>query len=118
MRYLILHRERALAAFALTYYCHVNCDREAHLQEISQLEDPRAQAGGKYGLRNGQTVKIPLEDGENRFFVGIYTQEKCIITPETVIEPGQEDVYYKIVTDFDGNKRISYRIEPMGKPEK
>lgn len=118
MRTLFLYRERALAAFALTYYCHMNRDREAHLSSLSAMADPRLSARGDYGIRNGQTIAIPIENTENRFFVGIYTQEKSIVTPEILIPAGSEDVYYKIITDYDGNKRIDFRVEAMEGPEK
>ena len=117
MRNLIIHRERALAAFALTYYVHVNRDREQHLQALSEMADSRLEARGDYGLRNGQTVKIPIEETGAMFFVGIYTQEKNHVSQQVSVEPGTEDVSFKIVTDFDGNKRLSFRIEPMEAPE-
>ena len=117
MRNLIIHRERALAAFALTYYVHINRDREQHLQDLSQMADPRLEARGDYGLRNGQTVKIPIEDSGTKFFIGIYTQEKNHVSLQVPVEPGTEDISFKIITDFDGNKRLSFRIEPMEAPE-
>lgn len=113
MRNLIIHRERALAAFALTYYVHVNKNREEHLSALSAMADPRLEARGDYGLRNGMTVKIPIDQGENWFFVGIYTQEKNHVSQQVPIGAGTEDVSFKIITDFDGNKRLSFRIEAV-----
>lgn len=112
MRNLVIHRERALAAFALTYFIHVDRDREQHLRDLAEMQDPRLEARGDYGLKNGQTVKIPIEETGTRFFVGIYTQEKNHVSLQVPVEQGTEDVYFKIVTDFDGNKRLSFRIEP------
>lgn len=112
MRNLVISRQRALAAFALTYYIHLNRDREQHLEELARMEDPRLEARGDYGLKNGQTVRIPIGAEGTRFFVGIYTQEKNHVSLQVPVEPGEEDVFYQIVTDFDGNKRLSFRIEP------
>ena len=117
MRNLIIHRERALAAFALTYYVHVNQNREQHLQDLAAMADPRLEARGDYGLSNGGTVKIPIDEGENRFFIGIYTQEKNHVSQEVPIGPGTGDVSFKIITDFDGNKRLSFRVAPVESPE-
>ncbi len=116
MRNLVIHRERALAAFALTYYIHLNRDRDQHLQALQQMADPRLEARGDYGLKNGQTVKIPIGEEGTRFFVGIYTQEKNHVSLQVPVEPGKEDVYFQIVTDFDGNKRLSFRIEAVNAP--
>lgn len=117
MRKLIIHRQRALAAFALTYFVHVNKDREAHLQELSQMENPRMKASGDFGLRNGQTVAIPMEETGGNFFVGIYTQERNHVSPQISIAPGTEDVAFEIITDFDGNKRLAFRLVPAELPE-
>ncbi len=111
MRNLILYRERALAAFALTYHCHVNRDRDAHMEALSHMADPRMEAKGDYGLRNGQTVSIPMEETGGSFFVGVYTQEKSYVSDAIAVPAGTEDVKYKIITDFDGNKRLSFRVE-------
>ena len=112
MRNLIIHRERALAAFALTYYCHVNRDRAAHLRELEEMEDPRTQARGDYGVRNGETIRIPMDEAGGKFFMGIYTQNTSHVSPEITVEPGTEDVCYMIVTDFDGERRLAFRILP------
>lgn len=111
MRYLILERERALAAFALTYYCHLNRDRQAHMEALSRMSDPRLEAQGDYGLKNGQTIRIPIEESEGQFFIGIYTQAKNHVSGQVPIPAGTEDVAYRIITDFDGNKRLAFRIE-------
>lgn len=111
MRYLILHRERALAAFALTYYCHLNRDRTVHMEALEQMAEPRLEARGDYGLKNGQTIKIPISQEENQFFIGIYTQQKNHVSGSVPIPAGETDVAYRILTDYDGDKRLSFRIE-------
>lgn len=111
MRYLILHRERALAAFALTYYCHLNRDRQKHMEDLSHMSDPRLEAQGDYGLKNGQTLKIPIDETEGQFFMGIYTQTKNHVSGQVPIPAGTEDVAYRIITDYDGDKRLAFRIE-------
>ena len=113
MRNLIIHRERALAAFALSYHIHVNRDREQHLRELEAMADPRLEAHGDYALRNGQTLKIPLEETGGSLFVGIYTQEKNHVSLPVPIPAGPEDIAFRIITDFDGNRRLSFRISPM-----
>lgn len=116
MRNLIIHRERALAAFALSYHIHVNRDREEHLRELDGMSDPRLEAHGDYALRNGQTLKLPMEETGGSFFVGIYTQEKNHVSLPVPVPAGSEDVAFRIITDFDGNKRLSFRIAPMETP--
>lgn len=113
MRELIIHRERALAAFALTYYVHINRDREAHLRALEAMADPRLEARGDYGLRNGQTLRIPMDQEGGSFFIGIYTQEKNHVSLPVPVPPGEADIAFRIITDFDGNKRLSFRIAPM-----
>ncbi len=117
MRYLILQRERALAAFALTYYCHLNRDRQAHMEQLQAMADPRLEATGDYGIKNGQTIRIPISEEENRFFMGIYTQTKNHVSGQVPVPAGTEDVTYRIITDYDGDKRLSFRIEPVSGTE-
>ena len=116
MRNLIIHRERALAAFALSYHIHVNRDREQHLRDLENLADPRLEARGDYALRNGQTLKIPMDESGGSFFVGIYTQEKNHVSLPVPVPPGSGDAAFRIITDFDGNKRLSFRVAPMEIP--
>ena len=113
MRNLIIHRERALAAFALSYHIHVNRDREEHLRALEAMADPRLEARGDYALKNGQTLKIPMDESGGSFFVGIYTQEKNHVSLPVPVPPGHEDAAFRIITDFDGNKRLSFRLAPM-----
>lgn len=115
MRHLILHRQRALACFAMKYCCILNRDREAFLRS-PEGQDPLALLGSGIGpvLRNGETVSIDIGDGGCTFFVAACLDGRNLVTDEVVIPPGTEDAAYVIRTDYDGYKRLSICVVPAG----
>ena len=115
MRHLILHRQRALACFAIKYHCILNQDREAFLCRL-QRQDPLAllEEASEYMLRNGETISIDISCEErSAFFVAVYLEKRNIVTQEIIIEPGGRDVSYEIRTDYDGNRRLDIGIVPQ-----
>ena len=113
MRRLIIHRERALACFAMKYHCIVNRDREEFLARLREEAQPvHLWDETEYALSNGQTVSIPIEDGGCRFFVVACLDGRDLATDEIAVVPGEEDVSFVVRTDYDGNRRLGIRLIP------
>lgn len=112
MRNLIVHRERALACFAMKYHVIVNEDREAFLRRLAEEEGSiHLWNSGGYALRNGETVSIPLGEEGGRFFVVACLDGRDIATDPISVPAGAEDVRCTVFTDFDGNKRLAIRAQ-------
>lgn len=113
MRKLILHRQKALACFAMKYHCIVNQDKECFLRELAALDQPvHLIDETDFALRNGETIALPLSEDGCRFFVVACLNGWDLPTNEIVVEPGTDDVFYTVVTDFDGNRRLRIYVEP------
>jgi hypothetical protein len=103
MRQLILHRERALAGFALLHYALVDRDKTEFLQELKKKPYTcRPEWGGDFALRNGETRRMELDEGEHTLFVAVYLESRLILTDVMSIPAGQEDAKFTIFTEFDG----------------
>lgn len=108
---LIVHRERALGAFALKYHCFFGQDREAFMQALEQVPmDERAQLPSDCTLKNGERVTVELGERGTCFFVAVYLESRTIVTPAVEVPPG--DSVYTIVTNFDRYLGLSLRVEP------
>lgn len=113
MRRLIIHRERALACFAMKYHCMINRDREEFLAQLREDTQPvHLWDEGEYALSNGQTISIPIEDRGCRFFVVACLDGRDLATDEVVVPPGEGDVSCLVRTDYDGNRRLGIRLIP------
>lgn len=113
MRNLILHRQKALACFAMKYHCIVNEDREAFLRELAASDQPvHLFDQTDRALRNGETITLPIPEEGCRFFVVACLNGWDLPTEDVVVPPGTSDVRYTVVTDFDGNRSLSLRILP------
>lgn len=113
MRKLILHRQRALACFAMKYHCVVNEDREAFLRDLAASDQPVHLWDRTDGvLRNGETAALSIPEEACRFFVVACLNGWDLPTEEVVLAPGTEDVFYTVITEFDGDRRLSLRLVP------
>ena len=107
---LIVHRERALGAFALKYHCFFGKDREAFLGLLEQTPlEERARIPSDCTLKNGEHVTVELGEQGTCFFVAVYLESRNIVTPLVEVPPG--DSLYTIVTDFDRYLGLSLRVE-------
>ncbi len=104
MRKLILHRQRALAAFAIRYHCFLNRAPQAVVHGASVDSD--------FSLRNGESVSRKIIEEGGSFRVAAYLESRAVI-PDTVIIPhGTDDAEYTIITDFDHYLGLSLRVVP------
>ena len=112
MRKLIVHRERALACFAMKYHCIVNEDREEFLRCLGE-EDASIHLWNSrgYSLRNGERISIPIGEEGCRFFVLACLDGRDIATETLFVPAGEEDAFCTVFTDFDGNKKLGIRAE-------
>ncbi len=104
MRRLIVHRARALACFAMPYYCIPGDDAAALCANTAE-----AKALG-IPVRNGQTVSVTIGTGEQPFFVAAFGENKTMTTGVAMVPSGTEDVHYTIITDYAGERRLSLRL--------
>lgn len=113
MRKLIVHRERALACFAMKYHCVVGRDREAFLRELAS-EEKSVHLWGETdrALKNGQTISLEVGEGATTLFVVACLDGRDMATEELAIPPGGEDRAFTVVTDYDGNRRLAIRLVP------
>jgi hypothetical protein len=108
MRQLIVHRERALAGFALLHYVLVDRDKKEFLQELQKKPYTcRPEWGGDFALRNGETRRVELDAGEHTLFVAVYLESRLILTDEMTIPAGEEDARFTIFTEFDGYHSVN-----------
>lgn len=106
---LTLLRQRALGGFALKYHCFFDRDREIFLRGLEQTPmEKRQQIPSDCTLKNGERVKVALNDQGISFFVVVYLESRTIVTPLVTAPPG--DSAYTIVTDFDKYRGLSLRI--------
>jgi hypothetical protein len=111
MRRIIIRRERALAAFALKYYCVFDRDSERFIAELeSNTATARFAHVGDVSLRNGETIRVNMDEEDHTFFVMIYTENKNIATNTVSIPAGQEELTYKIITDYDGYRNLTFSV--------
>ena len=113
MRRLVIHRERALACFAMKYHCIVGRERERFLEELSK-QGPGVHLwdGDEPTLQNGQTIGIVIGEEPVSFFVVACLDGWDLATEEVTIPAGEGDVYFTVRTDFDGDKRLSLQLIP------
>jgi hypothetical protein len=108
MRKLILHRERALAGFALLHYAVVDQDKTEFLRIQDQKPYTcRPEHGGDFALRNGESRQVELDDGEHTLFVVVYLESRRIVTETMTIPAGTEDARFTIFTEFDGYHSVN-----------
>ncbi len=109
MRTITIKRERALANFATPYYFMLDADlekipekgeRDSFLESIEPYQP--------IFLPNGGAGKIELDEKAHKLY-GLFWTEKGVRKAEAYpIEAGSEDLKLTFVTDFDGNRRVSY----------
>ena len=113
MRKLVIHRERALACFAMKYHCIVGRERESFLAQLGE-QGPGIHLwdGDEPTLQNGQTLSLQIGEEAVSFFVVACLDGRDLATEEVNIPVGEEDVYYTVRTDFDGDKRLGIHLLP------
>ncbi len=111
MRRLIVHRQRALACFAMTYYC-----LPGHVRPLIDGAETGAVPAlcREHGvpLRSGESAAVEIGEEPFEFFAVACLDGRNLVMDTCAIPAGTEDVRYTIVTDFDGYKRLQVRLEP------
>lgn len=108
MRDLILRRQRALACFALPYFCVLDGDSAALVEGWT----PQRGAPSSLALRNGERMRIALGEETHTLFVAVCTEQKVCVTETVVLPSGAQDEDYTVVTDYDGCRRLQFRLVP------
>ena len=92
MRHLIVHRERALACFAMKYDCVLDREQADFLAELEgkDREELMLNAPG-VPMRNGETITIELDEGEHRFFAAACLESRTMTTNDLTIPAGDAD---------------------------
>jgi hypothetical protein len=110
MRRLIVHRQRALACFAMTYYC-----LPGHVRPLIDGAETGAVPAlcREHGvpLRSGESAAVEIGEEPFEFFAVACLDGRNLVMDTCTIPAGTEDVRYTIVTDFDGYKRLQVRLE-------
>lgn len=113
MRHLIIHRQRALMGFGLSYFCILDQSREDFLARLEGLS--RAECNGLDGttpITNGQTIQVPIDDQAHTFLIALYPEEKNMVTREIPVPAGTEDAVFLIKTDMDMRRGIVVAVGP------
>lgn len=105
MRRLVIHREPALMGFARIYDCHVNEDYAAFQEKMNaMLPAPRYPTGKP--MINNTTLVYYIDEGENRFFLGIYMEKQNLFSEEIIVPAGDEDMFYLVETAPPAKSKI------------
>ncbi len=113
MRHLIIHRQRALMGFGLSYFCILDQTREDFLARLEGLSRAECNAlEGPTPITNGQTIKVPIDDQAHTFLIALYPEEKNMVTREIPVPAGTEDVVFVIKTDMDMRRGIVVSVGP------
>ena len=115
MRKLYVTRQRALACFGLLYHCVLGTSREDHLAwtENQNREELMCDIGHN-AVRNGETICLELGEEATSLFVIAYLEKRNLITQTVSIPAGTDDLRVSIVTDYDGNRKLSIILIPDG----
>ena len=117
MRKLYVKRQRALACFGLAYHCVLNQSQAEHLKWVKdQDREDLMHLRGPGSMRNGETVCLELDEGPGSIFVAAYPEHGVLMTREIPIPPGREDLLCTVVTNYDGNRKLSLELVP-GDPD-
>ena len=107
MRHLIVHRERALACFAMKYDCILDTEQAEFLASLEGKDRNELMMNGAgVPMRNGETVSIELDEGEHRFFAAVCLESRTMTTNDLTIPAGDADVEVAVRTDYNGDKRL------------
>ena len=119
MRHLIIHRQRALMGFGLSYFCILDETRERFMERLEGLTRAQCNAlEGPVPITNGATIELPLDEAAHTFLIAHYPEEKNMVTREIPVPAGTEDVIYLIKTDMDMRRGIVVSVGPgTKKPE-
>ena len=112
MRHLIVHRERALACFAMKYDCVLDREQADFLAELEgkDREELMLNAPG-VPMRNGETITIELDEGEHRFFVAACLESRIMTTNDLTIPAGDADAEINVRTDYNGDRKLEITAE-------
>ena len=114
MRHLYLKRQRALACFAIAYHCVLGQSIEDHrLWLQNQDRSGLLSAHGPNSLRNGETIRIELDEAPSSLFVIAYQERGELVTQEVAIPAGSEDLCYVVSTVYDGNRQLYLELKQM-----
>lgn len=112
MRHLIVHRERALACFAMKYDCILDREQAEFLASLEgQDRNELMLNGAGVPMRNGETVSIELDEGEHRFFVAVCLESRTMTTNDLTIPAGTEDAEITVRTDYNGDRKLEITAE-------
>ena len=115
MRKLYVTRKRALACFGLAYHCILGKSKEEHLSWVEeQSRQVLMQSHGPTAIRNGETLCLELGEGQSSLFVIAYLEQRNLMTQIIPIPAGDKDLWVSVITEFDGNRRISMKLIPGG----
>lgn len=111
MRQLIVHRQRALACFAMTYYCLPGPTRK-FFDGAPESELPALCQTYGVPLRSGETAAMQIDDAPFEFFAAACLDKRTLLTDSCTVPAGTEDVRFQIITDYDGFRHLQVRLAP------
>ncbi len=118
MRHLIIHRQRALMGFGLSYFCILDETRDSFMAQLEGLSRAECNAlEGPTPITNGATIDLELDDQAHTFLIALYPEEKNMVTREIPVPAGEEDAVFLIKTDMDMRRGIVVSVGPAKKAE-
>lgn len=111
MRQLIVHRQRALACFAMTYYCLPGPTRKL-FDGAPEAELPALCKTYGVPLANGESAAMQIDDTPFSFFAAACLGGRTVLTESCAIPAGTADVRFQIITDYDGFRHLQVRLAP------
>ena len=112
MRHLIVHRERALAYFAMKYDCVLDREQADFLAELEGKDRGELMLNAPgVPMRNGETITIELDEGEHRVFVAACLESRTMTTNDLTIPAGDADAEITVRTDYNGDRKLEITAE-------
>ena len=112
MRHLIVHRERALACFAMKYDCVLDREQADFLAELEGTDRGELMLNAPgVPMRNVETITIELDEGEHRFFVAACLESRTMTTNDLTIPAGDADAEITVRTDYNGDRKLEITAE-------
>ena len=111
MRKLLISRQRALACFGTAYHCILGQSIEDHERWASEQNRNELMTGhDRNSIRNGETIVLEIPEEATTMFVIAYLEQRNLISQLLDIPAGHDDLHYAVITNFDGNRRLSLEL--------
>ena len=111
MRRLTIHRKKALAGFAVPYFCFIDTDMTSFCGKMPH-EDFITRADENYAVsfKNGESKTMLIDDEQHVLSAVIWRQVGNYVMLPALVPAGTEDLSYSLITDYNGNDVLEFYL--------